>query len=270
MNPLVFFALLTLPMGIESNPLHEHPPTQDRGTFTVTILFDNTPAQEGVETGWGFSALIESPGHTVLFDAGADPGVLAGNMRALGKDPSAIEAIVVTHAHADHTAGLGALFEHGVEPVVYLLEAFPAALRASFPEGIPVVNALPGQEIAPGIRTTGTVGTAIPEQALILDTGAGTVILTGCAHPGPVAMVEQAAQFSSAPLHLVAGGFHLVQASPDTVQAIIQDFRRLGVARAGATHCTGDPAIEAFRSAYGDDFQPLGVGRVLTFPLVEG
>jgi len=235
--------------------------------FTVTILYDNTQAQEGVETGWGFSALIESPGHTVLFDTGADPGVLSRNMRALGKDPSAIEAVVISHAHSDHTGGLGALFEQGLRAPVYLLEAFPSTLRASFPEAVPVVNAVPGQEIAPGIRTTGTMGTAIPEQALILDTGSGTVVLTGCAHPGPVAMVERAAQLSSAPLHLVAGGFHLLEASPDEVQAIIQDFRRGGVARAGATHCTGDPAIEAFRSAYADNFQPLGVGRVLRFPL---
>jgi 7,8-dihydropterin-6-yl-methyl-4-(beta-D-ribofuranosyl)aminobenzene 5'-phosphate synthase len=270
MNPALFFAILTTFFSPCSDSSAGGPFASAQDHLTVTILFDNTAARDDLETGWGFAALIESPGHTVLFDTGADGEVLTRNMRALGKDPFAIQTVVISHAHSDHTGGLGALFDLGLRPVVVLLEEFPDALRSSFPDGVTVELGAPGNVVAPGIRTTGTVGTAIPEQALILDTGLGTVVLTGCAHPGPVAMTERAAELSAAPLHLVAGGFHLLQASQEQVQAIIQDFRRLGVARAGATHCTGEPAIEAFRSAYGDDFQPLGAGRILTFPLGEG
>lgn len=270
MNPILFFILLTTSVTPLSDASESRPYAGGQDQVTVTILFDNTSARENLETGWGFAALVEAPGHTVLFDTGADGDVLIRNLRALGKEPSAIRTVVISHAHGDHTAGLDALFDLGLRPVVVLLEEFPDALTASFPDGVTVELAAPGTVVAPGIRTTGTVGTAIPEQALILDTGFGTVVLTGCAHPGPVAMTERAAQLSPGPLHLVAGGFHLLQASPDQVQAILQEFRQMGVARAGATHCTGEPAIEAFRSAYGDDFQPLGVGRVLTFPLGEG
>ena len=46
---------------------------------------------------------------TVLFDTGSSVGALAHNLRALTVDPSAIEAIVLSHGHFDHTMGLNGL-----------------------------------------------------------------------------------------------------------------------------------------------------------------
>jgi 7,8-dihydropterin-6-yl-methyl-4-(beta-D-ribofuranosyl)aminobenzene 5'-phosphate synthase len=47
--------------------------------------------------------------HRVLFDAGASPNGVLENMRRLDIDPSSIEAIVCSHGHFDHTAGLDGL-----------------------------------------------------------------------------------------------------------------------------------------------------------------
>lgn len=47
------------------------------------------------------------------------------------------------------------------------------------------------------------------------------------------------------------------------VKDIIKDFRKLGVSKVGATHCTGDHAIELFKEAYGKNFIRLGVGKVI-------
>jgi 7,8-dihydropterin-6-yl-methyl-4-(beta-D-ribofuranosyl)aminobenzene 5'-phosphate synthase len=41
-------------------------------------------------------------------------------------------------------------------------------------------------------------------------------------------------------------------------------LRKVGVRKAGPTHCTGDRAIQAFKQAYGSDFVQMGVGRTLT------
>ena len=46
------------------------------------------------------------------------------------------------------------------------------------------------------------------------------------------------------------------------VQQIIQQFRDLGVQKAGASHCTGPRAIELFRQAYRQDFVSIGVGKI--------
>ncbi len=52
----------------------------------------------------GFSCLIEDD-ETTLFDTGQGLGIL-NNMKVLGKDPAAIQRIVLSHGHYDHTGGL--------------------------------------------------------------------------------------------------------------------------------------------------------------------
>ena len=270
MNALLLLVLPLLPL---SPPVHSvgdenHASGSPRqGEITVTIVFDNTAADDRLNIGWGFAALLETPEHTILFDTGADGEALLENLQLLGKDPMAVEAVVISHAHGDHTGGLPALLELGLRPKLYLLSAFPAEMREGLPDLVELVETTPGQEIVPGIRTTGQVGSAIPEQALILDTQEGTVVLTGCAHPGVILMVERAQELSPGSLHLVMGGFHLMAASAEDIQGILGEFRRLGVERVGATHCSGDLTITTMQSAYGEAFQPLGAGRVLKFRL---
>jgi 7,8-dihydropterin-6-yl-methyl-4-(beta-D-ribofuranosyl)aminobenzene 5'-phosphate synthase len=89
------------------------------------------------------------------------------------------------------------------------------------------------------------------------------VVVTGCAHPGIVSMVERAKEMLDRPVDLVCGGFHLLDKSDEQVREIIGQLKALGVRRVGATHCTGERPIALIREAYGADFVPLGVGRVL-------
>jgi len=237
---------------------------------TITVLFDNLWTDDRMQVGWGFAALVETPGHTVLFDTGADGEILLGNLRLAGKDPRAIEAVVISHAHGDHTGGLEALLSLGIHPRLFLLASFPAALREAVASHARVLEAVPGQEIVPGIRTTGPVGEAIPEQALILETAEGTVVLTGCAHPGVVTMTRRAQELREGPVHAVLGGFHLMDQTGAEVQAVLGAFRAMGVERAGPTHCSGLRAMTAFQEAYGERFVRMGVGRVLRFQAPGG
>jgi 7,8-dihydropterin-6-yl-methyl-4-(beta-D-ribofuranosyl)aminobenzene 5'-phosphate synthase len=61
----------------------------------------------------GFSMLITvrtaGRAHRLLFDAGTSPDGAVENMRRLGVDPGSIEAVVLSHGHFDHTAGLQGL-----------------------------------------------------------------------------------------------------------------------------------------------------------------
>jgi 7,8-dihydropterin-6-yl-methyl-4-(beta-D-ribofuranosyl)aminobenzene 5'-phosphate synthase len=258
-----FVALSVIFLTVQVAPTLAH---SQADVVTLTIIYDNYAYEGHHETDWGFAALIEAGDQTILFDTGTRGDMLLRNFRALGKDPEEIDALVFSHDHGDHTGGMGALFETGIRPPTYILGAFNDEVRNAITEVTTAIETQAGDEVLAGIFTTGQVGEAIPEQALVIPTADGLVVLTGCAHAGVVAMLERVRELSSEPIHLVMGGFHLSAAGAGHVAGTIETVRAVGVEMVGATHCTGDAAIAAFADEFGDDFVRLGVGRVLTFP----
>ena len=89
------------------------------------------------------------------------------------------------------------------------------------------------------------------------------VVITGCAHPGIVAIVERARDMFAQPVRLVLGGFHLGSKSEAEIDAILEDFRRLEVEQVGPCHCTGERAMTRFALEYGKNFIQVGVGSVI-------
>ena len=246
-------------------PTSEAPQGQSGGP-RITVIYDNTAGESRFRADWGFSALIEYRGHTLLMDGGTDPAILRRNMDSLGIAASRIEAVVLTHAHGDHAGGLSAVEDGGARRRLYVLAAFPREARERLGRDFALVDAAPGQELIPGVFTTGEMvdpAVGVPEQSLVIRTDSGLVIVTGCAHQGIVSVVRRATETFGGPVRLVMGGFHLLEKSPAEVGRITSDFRAMGVRRVGATHCTGDAAIAAFREAYGADYVQLGAGRVL-------
>jgi 7,8-dihydropterin-6-yl-methyl-4-(beta-D-ribofuranosyl)aminobenzene 5'-phosphate synthase len=110
------------------------------------------------------------------------------------------------------------------------------------------------------------VGGRIPEQALVIRRPEGLVVVTGCSHPGIVAVLERARQVGGAKPRVVLGGFHLMNYSEEAVAGIVAHFRELEVEQVGATHCTGEKASEALRKAYSARFVEMGAGRVVNLP----
>jgi 7,8-dihydropterin-6-yl-methyl-4-(beta-D-ribofuranosyl)aminobenzene 5'-phosphate synthase len=231
-------------------------------TTTFTILYDNNVCDPALRTDWGFACMVETGEATVLFDTGGNGTILIGNMAALGFDPQAIDGIVLSHVHGDHTGGLAALLDAGVRPIVYVPAAFPASFKADVRARTELVEVTDAVEILPGIYTTGEVGSSIVEQALVVETGEGLVVVTGCAHPGVVEMVRRSKEVTEGKVELVMGGFHLGDASRSRVETIIADLRRLGVQRVAPCHCTGDLARQMFADAFGSDCTLAGVGQV--------
>jgi len=229
----------------------------------ITIVYDNNVYDPRLTDGWGFAALVEVAGKRLLFDTGGEGAVLLGNMALLGIDPSSLDAVVLSHEHDDHTGGLAALLDTGATPVVYLPASFSSALRNTTAARTEVVTITEPREILSGVFTTGEVGDYIVEQALVIATPAGMVLITGCAHPGIVEMVGRAREVSPGEVALVVGGFHLVEATPSSIADIVAAFRELGVRRVAPTHCTGTTATDAFAREYGGDFIEAGVGRVI-------
>ncbi len=257
-----------------ATPTHESLPTvtprpqlvsagEPPGQVEITILYDNAAYEPALAAEWGFAAWIEYGDQTVLFDTGPSGAELLGNMAQLSLDPLAIDAVVLSHVHGDHTGGLLALLDTGARPVVYVPAAFPEPFKRTIAERTELVEVGAPIELLPGLYSTGEMGAEIIEQALVIESSQGAVVVTGCAHPGIVAIVRRARGLVPGEIELVLGGFHLVDTHSTKIDEIIAAFRDDGVKRLSPTHCTGETAIRKFAEAYGDDYVEVGAGRVL-------
>jgi len=229
----------------------------------IYVIFDNTSSKPGLESAWGFSALVVFEDNLVLFDTGGSASILLSNMKQMGLDPRTIDSVVLSHNHRDHTGGLPGLLTAGADPTVYLLPSFSRGTKQQLSSQVEVVEVSPRLPIAPRMYTTGEISGSPPEQALVLDTTRGLIVITGCAHPGVEGMVRQAKQDFKEEIYLVLGGFHLGGASPSRVKNIIREFQSMGVIHVAPCHCTGAQAMALFRQAYGDHYLEVGAGTVI-------
>lgn len=233
-------------------------------SLRITILYDNYLHKEGTKTDWGFSCLIEGTEKAILFDTGTQPQILLHNVDAMGVDLEKVAQIVISHDHDDHTGGLTAVLEKNPEVTVYFPVSFPSEFGQRIERLLAKAETVDKPvEICRDVFLTGEMGVEIKEQALMIDTPKGLIIVTGCSHPGIVSILERAREIRDKPIRLVLGGFHLGNKTNAEMQKIIAGFKAHKVEKCGATHCTGDAQIAMFKKAFGENLVPVGTGRVI-------
>ena len=218
----------------------------------ITVIYDNRSSRGDLRPGWGFSALVEHDGVSLLFDTGGDKIVLEHNAAALGIGLKEADYLFFSHEHCDHVGAASSALHKGLT-VVYpdsFSEAFKKKVKAAGAISLTVTGPT---EFSPGFISTGELGRAIVEQSLIIDTPDGPVLITGCAHPGIVEIARTATDIAGGPLRLVLGGFHLGSTPPDEVRKIGSALRDLRVRQVGPCHCTGERAISILREMFAED-----------------
>lgn len=228
------------------------------------VVFNNISYKAGLQTGWGFSCLVEGLHETVLFDTGGDGDFLLSNMQKLGFQAGAVEVIVLSHIHGDHTGGLDTFLARNSNVTVYMPESFPVSFQHRVQSLGAAIKTISGpQRLFDKVHSTGEMGTAIKEQALIVETRDGLVAITGCAHPNVADMAERAKAYLGKNIYLLMGGFHLGGTRDVEIREIIKRLRTIGVKKVAPSHCTEDHAINMFRKKWGDDFLEGGLGAVI-------
>jgi 7,8-dihydropterin-6-yl-methyl-4-(beta-D-ribofuranosyl)aminobenzene 5'-phosphate synthase len=240
--------------------------SREDNKITVTILYDNYISRDNTKSDWGFSCFIEGTDRTILFDTGRNELTLLSNINRMDIDVSDLDLIVISHNHGDHTGGLDSILRRKSGIPVYFGESFPS----SFEKNVTNRGAIPVRvkesiEICKHLFSTGEIQGPVNEQSIIIDTEKGLVIITGCSHPGIINILKKSQKILDKKIHMVFGGFHLLNHSEAQIKEIIQEFKTLGVEKCGATHCTGERAIALFKEAYGENYVSMGVGKILHF-----
>jgi 7,8-dihydropterin-6-yl-methyl-4-(beta-D-ribofuranosyl)aminobenzene 5'-phosphate synthase len=214
------------------------------------LVYNNLPQVAGLSTRWGFACVVETAEHRMLFDTGGDGEALLANMHRLGLDPRRIEAVVLSHIHGDHTGGLREFLARNPRVNVYIPSCFPASFRAQIERAGARVETVAGpRQLLDGLHSTGEMDSGTEEQALIIDTARGLVIITGCAHPDIVDMTAAARDYLDKDIVLLIGGFHLRGKGQAELRTIIARLKELGVRKVAPSHRTGERAITLFREA---------------------
>ncbi|HNZ11664.1 MAG TPA: MBL fold metallo-hydrolase [Smithellaceae bacterium] len=231
----------------------------------VTIVCDNYKTRDDLDVCWGFSCLIRHGGKNVLFDTGSDGIVLSKNMARLGIDPASIDLLIISHQHWDHTGGIYYILDANRNLQISVPKSFSMHFKSDMKRyGAKLIESEGVCEIFPGLFTTGELDGPVKEQAALLKTDAGTVVITGCAHPGIVRIVEIAQKIlPENDLALVMGGFHLLNDGNEEILSIIKRFQSLGVRYAAASHCSGERARKLFARKYAKRFIRLGAGSII-------
>jgi 7,8-dihydropterin-6-yl-methyl-4-(beta-D-ribofuranosyl)aminobenzene 5'-phosphate synthase len=271
----------------------------------ICTLVENTAQGRGILAEHGLSLLVESGEGIVLFDTGQGM-VLDSNAAAMEIGLERVERIVLSHGHFDHTGGLRQVLDRiGPREVLAHPEALVPKYSVhegnvreiGMPESRQILeqkgasfclNEAPA-EVVPGITATGRIPRVTdfeqvssrfrtgPEdnliqdmlwddQALIVETGEGPVVVLGCAHAGLINTLLYAAELvGSKRFAGVIGGTHLVDAEPVRLQRTVDALRPFDIGRIAPCHCTGFRGQVTLWEAFGERFILNAAGERLEF-----
>jgi 7,8-dihydropterin-6-yl-methyl-4-(beta-D-ribofuranosyl)aminobenzene 5'-phosphate synthase len=247
--------------------------------IACTILYNNTAMNDSIIADHGFSCLLESGNLSCLFDAGRISDKFMTNVGHLNVNCARIDQVVISHIHDDHMGGLFDILAKCNRPTLFLPFSYPRQrgeplgdqadrdFNALLDRLKPLVSAITRKKEASKVGdrffTTGMIEDQSFEQALVVPTSKGLIVITGCAHPGVVEIVRRARETMKRDVYLVMGGFHLVSMSPEQTARIARELRTL-TKYVGPCHCTGESAQKIFRDVFAEDYLDIRAGLKLT------
>jgi len=272
---------------------------------TVTVLCDNSVAGPGVLAEHGLSLHVEADNHTFVFDTGASGVFVGNAARlGIDLSRAAPVVLSHGHYDHTGGLGT-LLSAYGRREVIGHPEVFAAkysrqrsrpARAIGSPQSRRQLSRLGAtfrlsaepQEVAPGVITTGVIPRItdfehVPahfmikrggrlvrdslddEQAVVVRTRRGPVVIVGCSHRGLINTIRRAIELTGDNrVCAVIGGTHLAVADPAQVESTIKELRALDVSRLVACHCTGFGPAAEMRSVFGKSFSPGRVGATFT------
>jgi 7,8-dihydropterin-6-yl-methyl-4-(beta-D-ribofuranosyl)aminobenzene 5'-phosphate synthase len=271
----------------------------------ITCVVDNTVQQGSRFWGeHGLSFWIETDHGSTLFDTGGGETVFLHNLGLLKKQLRDARALMLSHAHGDHTGALEAVYRQARLPLYANPDLFCprfslrdgtytsiglSLTRERLDEMTDLHLSQTPVEVMPGMWTTGEImDRSEPEggsprlfvpdgdgwqpdryrddMSLVLETREGLVLVCGCCHAGLLNTLAHVRRTFHKPVLAILGGTHLVSADAAHIQRVIDVLRdTYGSPRLYLNHCTGEHAFVALAAAFGDLVHGCPAGKTVTF-----
>lgn len=267
----------------------------------ITCVIDNTANfGTEYYSEHGLSFIIEYDNYKILFDTGRTPPVLKRNMELLNGFEN-LRYVVVSHGHEDHTGGLQymadnssatiLLNENALLPKYVTIDGSMKFVGTKINETRNSAEAESKIEyvekitkIAPDIFIFGDIqmendfekispsflveengeyshDSFDDEQVLVLKTGKGLVILSGCAHKGIVNTLNSVAEHFKEDIYAVIGGTHLITADDNRIDRTVEELVKFHPEHLMFGHCNGFDANCRFKNEFGDKFRVILSGK---------
>ena len=258
-----------------------------------TVLIENSGgSRQGLVCEHGLSVLIETGDRQLLFDTGSS-GHFLDNAAVLGFQlEKTLSMVVLSHNHYDHTDGLPRLAESSLQSLEvhvgpdffrkkYALEddgtlkysgsrCTPEDLNrlghrvvehrapcTQLLQDVYLLTSFSSQERNPrfkvfreGVMEVDGFG---DESVIVLNTSERLVVLSGCAHPGILTILEGVRSQFARPVIALLGGTHLMDSSGEQLEKTAAALTHASLKLLGCSHCTGSEAVHLLKrsSAYG-------------------
>lgn len=238
----------------------------------IITLIENLVYNMGLTAEHGLSFYIDTGFHKIIIDTGHTENFLA-NAKKMQISIKEIDAVILSHGHADHTGGLYAFLKENIKAKVYVKKEIfvPKFKRNSTFIGIEYnatllnericyiekpIQVFPNIYIMPNITIYNDLDTNFDkfqirkrnslvsdnfedELYVILLFDSKLNIITSCSHRGITNICQSAIDYFQQPVNMVLGGFHIKESSAKQIDFIINYFNLIHPNYIGTCHCTG-------------------------------
>ena len=264
----------------------------------IVTLVENTFGHEDCIAEHGLSIYIETENHKLLLDTGQTDAVVK-NAEALGIDLSAVDTVILSHGHYDHSGGIlpFSQINHTAQIILQRSAAEPHYNGDRYigidtdilklpniqlidgdmelDDELFLFSGITGRRCYPqGNKKLSCIknGIQVPddfahEQCLVIKQNGKRWLLSGCAHNGILNILDRYKELFAGYPDYVITGFHMMKREGEHTEeektVIIQTAQELSqldtVFYSG--HCTGIPAFELMKVIMGDKLNALHSGE---------
>ena len=230
------------------------------------VVFDMTPlSAPGFAQGFGYAVVVRYDSQTVLFDTGADPEVLAKNLKTAGVALAEIDAVVVSHRDHDHAGGLSLIRK--TRPDLKVISAPGDRL-----DGGPVAPLDDHVKLSPNVHLIRThvdkpaMGIT-DELSLIVTTAKSPYLFTACSHTGLPRIVDKAMAVTNDEIFFQTGGTMYKFRSKENTKRVAAHLKKRKVAQVSPGHCGIDHgAMQLLEDSWGENYVASKLGARIAMP----